>query len=186
MTCGMNWHIDVWFLAKIMQVCVKRCFHTEGLGLDLSMFDPKLLCSRTVPRPAWKGALVHSAQEVWKQQCPNKEAGCYIPISSSVLRGRCWSRKMGKMIVVGDSKKKHLDWVQRHSKLQWTKVAELMKWFLLLMCTSSLQTNSLHTTTYPSRLCTYASVLGHRMGLLMWKVTCRRGCHRDCAKQSHA
>lgn len=85
---------------------MKGYFHTEGLSRDLSEFDPKLLCSRTMPRPARKGGLGHSAQEVWKQQCPNKEAGCYIPISSSVLCGRCWSRKMGKMIVVGDSKKK--------------------------------------------------------------------------------
>lgn len=32
-------------------------------------------------------------QEVWKQLCPNKEVGYFMPISFSLLDGRGWSRK---------------------------------------------------------------------------------------------
>lgn len=38
---------------------------------------------------------------VCRQVCPNKVVGCCISISSSVLHGRCWSRKASKMIIAG-------------------------------------------------------------------------------------
>lgn len=132
---------------------MKGCFHTGGLSLDLSMFDPKLLCSRTMPRHARKGG----AQEVRNQQCPNKEAGCHMPISSSVLHGRCWSRKMGKMIVVGDSKKKtpRLSAETLQTAVNKSRLAG-----------SSDQLAAYHHLPCPTaHICN--SVLEHRMALLM-------------------
>lgn len=87
--------------------------------------------------------------------CPNKEMGCWISISSSVLHDRCWCRKAGKMIIVGVSKVSKKSNQTSLSLDVFCTGAEtcsnIHKYCLyselFCVCIVGLQTNSLHTTS---------------------------------------